>query len=450
MERSQRHNPRGYADAGEQEMANMMVGYGERVITPPIGVELCGYGPYLERKAESVLDALKVRTLFLKRGEESVVIAVCDLIGFSVASSDRLRGDIARESGLESSSVLLACTHTHSGPVTVPLRGYRGVDERYLEEVAHAVSSAVRSAREDLRKSEVFFGSEFIEPIGFNRRNRRFAPIDPLLRVVLFEREKGRIYLLNYACHAVTLGPSVEVSADWPGAVVRELESERDRCLVLQGFCGDIDPVTNRNRWGKGTKDDLEFYGRLLAQRAVKALNYATKLEDTNLRAVEIRVDLPLLVPSAEEIEQEKEKVLRNPNFEERHRKYIREWADEARRRLPELSSSPYMKGIPIQCLSLGSVRFIALPGEVFCEYALRLGKKCPQLIAVGYANGNIGYIPTWEAYGFEGDYACYVAPKGYALFPFRPDLEAIILDSSADLLGTLDGESKSTNAGRA
>ena len=34
-------------------------GYGESVLTPPLGVELCGYGYYLERRAESVLDELK-------------------------------------------------------------------------------------------------------------------------------------------------------------------------------------------------------------------------------------------------------------------------------------------------------------------------------------------------------------------------------------------------------
>ena len=38
-------------------------------VTPPIGTELCGYGPYLGRKATGVLDPLVTRVLYLDNGE---------------------------------------------------------------------------------------------------------------------------------------------------------------------------------------------------------------------------------------------------------------------------------------------------------------------------------------------------------------------------------------------
>jgi hypothetical protein len=47
-------------------------GYGERLITPPMGVDLSGYGFYLDRKAGAVLDDLKVRAVHLADGRQAV------------------------------------------------------------------------------------------------------------------------------------------------------------------------------------------------------------------------------------------------------------------------------------------------------------------------------------------------------------------------------------------
>jgi hypothetical protein len=55
-------------------MNELRVGYGEKVITPPLGIDLCGYGFYLGRKAESVLDDLKARALVLQSGDQSLVL----------------------------------------------------------------------------------------------------------------------------------------------------------------------------------------------------------------------------------------------------------------------------------------------------------------------------------------------------------------------------------------
>jgi len=42
-------------------MKKLMAGYGEKIITPPLGIELTGYGFYLERKANYINVILKVR-----------------------------------------------------------------------------------------------------------------------------------------------------------------------------------------------------------------------------------------------------------------------------------------------------------------------------------------------------------------------------------------------------
>ena len=54
----------------------MHAGFGKEELTPPMGVELAGYGYYLGRKAESVRDPLYARTLLLEEnGTRALVVS---------------------------------------------------------------------------------------------------------------------------------------------------------------------------------------------------------------------------------------------------------------------------------------------------------------------------------------------------------------------------------------
>jgi len=57
-------------------------------------------------------------------------------------------------------------------------------------------------------------------------------------------------------------------------------------------------------------------------------------------------------------------------------------------------------------------------------------------LMTVGYAGGNVGYLPTGDAYDIDVDYACYQAPRFYGLFPFARELETILLRECNRILG--------------
>ena len=61
----------------------MRAGFGKWELTPPMGVELAGYGYYLKRCALSVRDPLYARAVLLEDdGGKSLVIS-CDLLGLS-------------------------------------------------------------------------------------------------------------------------------------------------------------------------------------------------------------------------------------------------------------------------------------------------------------------------------------------------------------------------------
>jgi hypothetical protein len=419
-------------------MNELRVGYGEKVITPPLGIDLCGYGFYLDRRAESVLDDLKARALVLQSSGRSLVLVSCDIIGLAVEDADAIRAEIAAAHRVPTANVLLAATHTHSGPATQPMPGLGDVDAVYMKRLRSLIVDAAAAAAGVLEPAESSFALEAIEPLGFNRRKKNFCGVDPVLKAAIFRTREKTIHLLNYACHAVVFGRKTHISADWPGAIVREIEKAGDQAVFFQGFCGDIDPVLQMNRWGEGTTEDLLSIGDLVRRRLEKAVRYAVRQPDVRLTAAEHRIELPLNVHDKRTIERQASEFQKKHGQFPGAGRFAEEWKARALEAAPTRRRSPRLRNVPVQALAVGGLKIIALPGEFFCEIGLKLQKTDAPLMPIGYANGNIGYIPTDKDFRDAADYACYCAPMFYELFPFEPGVERIFLRESRKLLRSL------------
>jgi hypothetical protein len=422
-------------------MPEITAGYGEVVITPPMGVELCGYGFYLGRRAESVMDDLKARAVCVSVGGTTLILVACDLIGFDVETSDSIRKTIAVEHHVPADNVLLACTHTHSGPASEFLRGCGEISPEYARRLPELIAEAARRAALDRAPCEMRTGSEQAEPIGFNRRLRSFHPIDPTVSAVIFERKYSPICLSAYACHAVTMGKNTEVSADWPGAAVKAMERDGYRCVCFQGFCGDIDPVCHLNKWGAGTPEDLDLCGMILKHHLLNIAHKGQPVKLPALAAVEKRISLPLEVPPDKAaIDKEYKAMLPKESNEvfEKIKKITDEWRRTADTAFDRFHKHPYWDNVPIQAIRLGGMNLIALPGEIFSEYGLNLRSQFPPLITIGYANGNTGYWPAKTAYDDQADYAAYLAPKIYTIFPFASSLDDVVLKVCREMLAEI------------
>ncbi|MGZ5424273.1 MAG: hypothetical protein ACXW2V_06630 [Candidatus Aminicenantales bacterium] len=419
-------------------MSGLTVGYGERVVTPPLGVDLAGYGFYLDRKAASILDDLKCRAVHLKSGDRSLLLIGCDVIGFTVGDADTIRGRIAAAHGLPREAVLLAATHTHCGPATQPMPGLGDIDPAYMRRLGALILEAAAEAVSAPRPAEFSYALEAIEPLGYNRRKKDFSGIDPVLKAAIFRTPDRKLYLLSYACHAVVFGRKSHVSADWPGAVVREIERTGHRAVFFQGFCGDIDPVLQMNRWGEGTSDDLFDIADLVRRRLVRAERYAVPQPEPRLAASEFRIDIPLTVYDKRTTEREA------ASFEETYSqfpgaaRFARDWRKRALAAAPVLRQSPEVRSVPVQALAVGGLKLIALPGEFFSQIGLKLQKTEAPLVPIGYANGNIGYIPTDRDFRDRADYACYCAPMFYQLFPFEAGVERTFLAAARKALRSI------------
>ena len=416
----------------------MKAGFGEESITPPLGLDLSGYGFYLDRKAEAILDPLKVRVLCLRREAQVVVLVSFDLLGFTVSFCDNLRTRLGSLLPAAPENVLISCTHTHTAPAVQPLPGMGQVNSEYVRFLQKAAERATRHAIENLCDTAFSYAFETIEPIGYNRDLNGFVNIDPRLKVAVFQQQRRKILLVGYACHPVTLGRVSSVSADWPGAMIQKLEQEGYHTVFLQGFCGDIDPVTNMNRWGEGTAEDVRYYGGMLAQRIIKAIQYAVPEDINSINTLETRVSLPVRILNEWEIERDAELFLEHYKDYRSAAAFIETWKRRAVEMRDMFIERARIENVPIHVIGIGGFRILGLPGEIFCKMGLEFQDEWFPLLPAGFANGNIGYLPEKRTFTDPVNYVQLVAPKIYSVFPFSPESIDIVMMASRDLLARI------------
>ena len=185
-------------------------------ITPEFGVPLMGYGARVGG-ATAIADRIHARALSLESHlHHPILVVSAELCLISSAQANDLRGRIASKTGVPTDAILVACTHTHSGPDT-------GVADRNAgrPEPAHvaAVFEGMVAAGEEAwrnREPATLAWSETEAHIG---RNRRVADgqIDSGLEVLRVVALDGRsiAVLFRHSCHGTVRGhDSLEISGD--------------------------------------------------------------------------------------------------------------------------------------------------------------------------------------------------------------------------------------------
>jgi neutral ceramidase len=418
----------------------LQAGAARVVITPPIGVPLSGYFVAEGRKetARDVHDDLYARALALSDGSKTVALVTTDLIGLGSEELTMVRDVVQRQAGIAPEHLILACTHTHSGPIVHPFPPSEIVpgqaDEDYFRLLPRLIGSAVTMAVRRMRPAKIGAG----RGESYININRREMLPDGTLRGLPFlgrnpggitDREVGVVRVddaetdrplavfLSYACHPVVLGPNLEISADYVGYTVNFLERSLGSdvvALFANGAQGDMNAIVH-----PGTFADAERLGVTLGEDALKVVLETKTSGEARISIATRSVELPLNPASAPERQREYIQFLHRE-----HERYIREgearkqWDIEMRLNVAnyrlynrEHMTLPYM---PTEVMALGvqgegiSVGLVSEPAELFCEYGMRARQQSPfeTTLVIGLANGFIGYVPTPNVYT-EGGYEC-------------------------------------------
>ena len=422
----------------------LQAGIGVVDITPPLGYRMSGY--FRERLSTGVKNPLLAKALVLRQGDTRAVMVFCDIIGLSPEVSRRARELAERETGIPAGNILLAATHSHTGPLyfgalrdhfhekAVVAHGGDPCEEiDYPSELVTGIVQAIKDADAELRPVHVEAGVAQQQGLSFNRRfhmkdgSVRFnpgvlnpdivrvaGPTDPDVGMVLFcgGDECDPIGgLVNFALHLDTVGGS-EYAADYPYHVEQTLREALGDDFVLlfgTGACGDINhiDVTERERL------KTETIGRTLGRTVAEGL---PELQDCPVPSLAVKraiVDAPLQSFSDEEVEKAKraiEKVgTRELSFLEQVHAY---------KVLAVQSRGGSTIPLEVQVFRLSDeVAVVGLPGEVFVDLGLAIKKASPfpTTLLIELCQDAPGYIPTRKAF-VEGSYETVnsrIAPGG-------------------------------------
>jgi len=434
-------------------MSSLQAGAARVNITPYVGAFLAGFGSR-DRGCEGVLDELFARALVLANAEAAAAIVSCDLIGLTRDSVDTIRTQVEAVTGIPATHVMLACTHTHSGP-TMGLLRHPGLDLELVHVIEKKIAGAVVLAHRSVAEAALGSGKGRAR-IGINRRERKpdgstslgknpEGPIDPDVGVLRVDGPSGEplALVVNHACHPVILGGSnYLVSADYPGQVAAFVESVYPGavCLYLNGCCGNVNPTVVGS-----TFEEARRAGMFLGAEAVQVAETLRTAPEARLASAARMVEAPLApLPSAEEARntvEQRTRVLEEQlaRGEISRALYDADWQRGwARDVMAEYSKTDRERArrLEIHGLRLGDALLIGTPGETFVEIglAVKAAAPLPRTFVVAYANGNVGYIPTARAFE-EGGYEVESAHKFYyGVYRFKPDVERLVTEAAVGL----------------
>jgi len=374
-------------------------------------------------------------------GETALV--VIDLISLAPRHTTAIRESIEREVGIPAAAVMVATTHTHSGPETnerdQPSTEIRDYVKRLCELAVRCVADAAKSKVP--ARMLMDFGHE--PTVGKNRRLPG-GVMDPAVPTIRIENEVGRVIgvMCCYACHPVTLGPDNRlITADYPGAVVRALEAvyPESVALFVTGCAGQINTGHVAEASLSTCPSEVRSFremtrlGRAIAGAAVQASEHAAgpggKPRATapspgthgQVHAATIRVAAPRrqqdepdeLRATATKWRRQATDLAKGPKATPTESERLLRWAAWADHMA---ATSPHPATLPLDVTSFrwGDIRLVGLPGEPFVEFGLEIRQRSSaDVIVMGYTNGCPGYVPHRSAYP-DGGYEVLHAHRAY------------------------------------
>lgn len=417
----------------------MNLGTSQIDITPSPGGELSGFAARIQ-PSTGVLDPLYVKALYLESDGTRLLWLHCDLVGFDRAIVQDIR-DWAREKfSLAPEQVMLSATHTHAGPGTVHLREAGVYDPDYVAFLQLRIREAAGAA---ISQTEPV-GLTVVEghlSLAVDRRKTATAHTDPRVAGIAFRRVDGSFatVLVNYAIHPVALGSTNRcVSTDLFGEAALQLAAQlpgHPVVFMTNGACANLNPPAENVSW-----EQVKIWGRQIADAVQPLLLNGIIHPEPHLQLLNRRVPLPLDIMDSQQINEYARRALQNQTalaeWGDKYCRVVEHWRNTllACHRLP----AAQQHDAELFGIQLGGVILMGANAEIFSQFTemLRAHSNRP-IYLVGYANGDMGYLPTRAAYA-EGGYEVDVAHFFYGGFRPRAGGLELLAKAATDLVQEL------------
>ena len=410
-------------------------------------MELCGFGPYRNRHSIAVRDRLWARAMAVSDGDKIAVLLSCDLVGLSLETTQRVRRLIREQTVVAPEAVMVHCTHTHSGPATVPFIGWGDVDHPYMELLPGRLAQACTDAVAALRPAELAHAAVPCEGVGYNREHEKRPTLEEALdpgwrpehpeltdtvchAIRVDDVETGDMlgFLSYFGCHPVVCCAETRyIHGDYAGVATNLLEAEHRGAvgLFLQGAQGDVNTCVVHHPEPESLKA-LDVIATRYADSVRLGLQTATAFEPAPLRCELRNVMFTRQERDISELRSmlaEKEAVLQREGAsdEDSDVRLATVYIHALRGLIARVESGTYTDpASELQGLRLGDVSLVAGPLETFQQIKNDVVARAPGpvTLAMGITNDCLGYAP--DAATAEGSgYAASQVPFMLGELPF-------------------------------
>jgi len=414
----------------------LKIGFGRTKITPAIPVPLAGYGNTHLRVSERVVDDLWASCVAIRDAEDNDLLLISQDLVNSVWEKD-VRQLLSRETGIPTTHIFLASTHTHCGPDQNSRAESILAWKPYYQ---NQVLLAAQEALADLAEGDVFIGKTETENLSFVRHYlmsdgsyggdnfgdfvngtpvRHAREVDPLLQVIRFDRSEAKkpgILMVNWQAHPMWNCRLIwkDLSADYIGTVRDDLEERLgDRFLFFQGAAGDH---STRSKFPEEVRaKDCKDFGKLLGDCVLRAVKTMKKVDVAPIRVRQMLFEGKINHSMEDRLKQarEVETLYRKTDRDTGNRLAWEYGFSSVYHSNAILRRSNYEKirTMEISAVRIGPLVFVAVPYEMFGSHgsAVKAASPYESTFVLGYCNGAYGYIPNQEAY----DYGCYESHTG-------------------------------------
>jgi len=424
----------------------------------PIKLPVIVNGGMQERLADKVVDHLHARCLVLDDGEQQAAIVVVDSCMVPSDILDHAKEMASKATGIPTSNMLIASTHTHSAPSVFGALG-SDVDKEYAAFLPGQIAKGIVNAHKRLQPAEIgwamspepknVFIRRFLMKEGTGKTNlfsgtkndraqmnpgyKNKNVLEPIgvpdtdVWVLALRSPAGKpiALLANYGTH---YAGAPALSADYFGVFCELMTNRLPKAdedfvaLMSNGTSGDTNCYDFRRP--ERRKFDRFTVAEDVAQAALKAYGKIEFQKWVPLVMHEEVISLRVRLADEAEVAKAKEYL---KQFEGRKPKEL----DEIYARETVLMSElPPTRSLKLQALRLGDLGIGAIPNEVYSSTGLDIKKNSPlkATFVMELANGCFGYLSPPEQHKLGG-YTCWRARSSCLEVDAEPKVRAKVLE---------------------
>jgi len=427
----------GSGETSKEPEAAFSVGYARENITPSKSVPLAGYGNVEKRMSNNTLDLLYATCVAISDTQDNTVLLISqDLV--SSGYYKEIRTLVNQATGVPEENIMLAATHTHSGPSASNdhpnILSWRTT---YMAAVAKAATRAMA----DRSAAEISIGSVDAEGLNFVRHylqeggsyiGDNFGSLsngkiiahaednDPEMQVIKFTRaaeDRKDIVMVNWQAHPCITGGTNEtnISADFIGSTRNYVERETGLDFIY--FTGAAGNQNAKSRIeGETPTTDVNEYGQLLGDYVIKALENLTPVASGEVKTSKLMYEGKVNHTMEDKLDLAKEvNALYKATDRDTANKLAREYGFSSVYHCNGVitrSSMGETLTMGLHAISIGdAVSFITAPYEMFAAQGVYIKENTPydMTFVMTCCNGATSYLPTEKAY----DFGCYESHTG-------------------------------------